>query len=68
MHFLLTTLKVVYVLSTRYPLKLEEETETDKKKKEERVRKQQKWDNDDYICMEDSLFDIYQNYESAHKL
>ena len=68
MHFLLTTLNVVYVLSTPYPPELEEEGETDEKK-------QQKWDNDDYICrghilngMVDSSFDIYQNYESAHEL
>ncbi|CAN0854204.1 Retrovirus-related Pol polyprotein from transposon TNT 1-94 [Linum grandiflorum] len=72
MHFLLTTLKVVYVLSTPYPS--DEEDETDEQK-EERVRRQAKWDNDDYICrghilngMADALFDIYQNYNSASEL
>lgn len=65
MHFLLTTLKVVYVLSTPAPEAEDNETL-------EHTRKRCKWENDDYICrghilngMSDSLFDIYQNHESA---
>nr|GEV52567.1 hypothetical protein [Tanacetum cinerariifolium] len=68
MHFLLTTLKVVYVLSTPSPVWSENETL-------ETTRKRMKWKNDDYICrghilsgMSDSLFDIYQNVESAKAL
>ncbi|ESQ50240.1 hypothetical protein EUTSA_v10002321mg, partial [Eutrema salsugineum] len=41
----------------------------------EETRKQLKWENDDYICrghflngMSDSLFDVYQNVESAKEL
>ncbi|GKB88169.1 hypothetical protein Tco_0960441, partial [Tanacetum coccineum] len=65
MHFLLTTLKVVYVLSTPSP-------EWSENKTLETTRKRMKWENDDYICrgrilngMSDFLFDIYQNAESA---
>nr|GEV99279.1 putative zinc finger, CCHC-type [Tanacetum cinerariifolium] len=68
MHFLLTTLKVVYVLSTPSPVWSENETL-------ETARKRMKWENDDYICrgpilngMSDSLFDIYQNAKSAKAL
>ncbi|GJX61213.1 zinc finger, CCHC-type containing protein [Tanacetum coccineum] len=68
MHFLLTTLKVVYVLSTPAPEYVEEETL-------EQKRKRCKWDNDDYICrghilngMSDALFDVYQNVESKKEL
>ncbi|XP_074296340.1 uncharacterized protein LOC141626405 [Silene latifolia] len=43
MHFLLTTLKVVYVLSTPYH-------EVDENSTVEELRKRSKWDNDDYIC------------------
>ncbi|GJY89570.1 zinc finger, CCHC-type containing protein [Tanacetum coccineum] len=43
MHFLLTTLKVVYVLSTPMPEFVEDEPL-------EQTRKQCKWENDDYIC------------------
>ncbi|GJY78765.1 zinc finger, CCHC-type containing protein [Tanacetum coccineum] len=43
MHFLLTTLKVVYNLSTPSPVWSENETL-------EMTRKRIKWDNDDYIC------------------
>ena len=60
MHFLLTTLNVVYVLSTPMPVYMEDETL-------DQTRKRLKWENDDYICrghilngMSDSLFDIYQ--------
>ncbi|GKC45081.1 hypothetical protein Tco_1062803 [Tanacetum coccineum] len=41
----------------------------------EAIRRRSKWENDDYICrghilndMSDSLFDIYQNVESAKEL
>ncbi|GJV56296.1 hypothetical protein Tco_1457301 [Tanacetum coccineum] len=68
MHFLLTTLKVVYVLSTPSPVWSENETL-------EATKKRMKWENGDYICrshilngMSDSLFDIYQNVESAKAL
>ncbi|XP_024965792.1 uncharacterized protein LOC112505993 [Cynara cardunculus var. scolymus] len=68
MHFLLTTLKVVYVLSTPMPELMEDETL-------EQTRKRNKWENDDYICrghilngMSDALFDIYQNIKSAKEL
>ncbi|XP_074314639.1 uncharacterized protein LOC141649866 [Silene latifolia] len=69
MHFLLTALKVVYVLSTPVPEIVGDETLA------EIQRKRSKWENDDYICrghilngMSDSLFDIYQNVESAKEL
>lgn len=68
MHFLLTTLKVVYVLSTPMPEVVEDEPL-------EATRRRSKWENDDYICrghilngMSDSLFDVYQNVESAKEL
>nr|GFB33173.1 retrovirus-related Pol polyprotein from transposon TNT 1-94 [Tanacetum cinerariifolium] len=68
MHFLLTTLKVVYVLSTPSPIWSENETL-------ETTRKRMKWENDDYICrghilngMSNSLFDIYQNAKSTKAL
>ncbi|GKA95330.1 zinc finger, CCHC-type containing protein [Tanacetum coccineum] len=65
MHFLLMTLKVVYVLTTPMPELMEDDTV-------EAIRPMEKWENDDYICkghilngMSDSLFDVYQNVESA---
>ncbi|GJQ93834.1 zinc finger, CCHC-type containing protein [Tanacetum coccineum] len=68
MHFLLTTLKVVYVLTTPMPELLEDATV-------EAIRIKAKWENDDYICrghilngMSDSLFDVYTNVESAKEL
>ncbi|KAD4888352.1 hypothetical protein E3N88_20425 [Mikania micrantha] len=68
MHFLLTTLKVVYVLSTPIPEILEDGNL-------EQIRKRSKWENDNYIClghilngMCDALFDIYQNVETAKVL
>ncbi|GKD65788.1 hypothetical protein Tco_1307896, partial [Tanacetum coccineum] len=68
MHFLLTSLKVAYVLSTPRPEFVEEETL-------KQTRKRCKWDNDNYICrghilngMSDALFDVYQNMESAKEL
>ncbi|XP_058783854.1 uncharacterized protein LOC131658594 [Vicia villosa] len=68
MHFMLTTLKVVHVLSTPIP-ELEEDDTV------ENLRRQSKWENNDYICrwhilngMSDPLFDIYQNVEYAKEL
>ncbi|XP_023769569.1 uncharacterized protein LOC111918136 [Lactuca sativa] len=62
MHFILTTMKAVYVLTTPRPTKVEEgvvETIGE-------IRRRQKWDNDDYICkghimngMSDALFHIH---------
>nr|GEV56915.1 zinc finger, CCHC-type [Tanacetum cinerariifolium] len=43
MHFLLTTLKVVYVLTTPMPELLEDDNV-------EAIRQKAKWENDDYIC------------------
>ncbi|XP_045831248.1 uncharacterized protein LOC123922594 [Trifolium pratense] len=67
-HFMLTTLKVVHVLSTPIPEIGEDDTV-------ENLRRRSKWENDDYICrghilngMSDPLFDIYQNVESAKEL
>nr|GEW71489.1 zinc finger, CCHC-type [Tanacetum cinerariifolium] len=68
MHFLLTMLKVVYVLTTPMPELLEDATI-------EAIRIREKWENNDYICrgnilngMSDSLFDVYMNVESAKEL
>ncbi|GJY39118.1 zinc finger, CCHC-type containing protein [Tanacetum coccineum] len=43
MHFLLMTLKVVYVLTTPMPELMEDDTV-------EAIRRRAKWENDDYIC------------------
>ena len=68
MCFLLTTLKVVYVLSIPIPEVMENKTL-------EVTRHWGKWENDDYICrghilngMCDSLFYTYQNVESSKEL
>ncbi|GJZ68091.1 hypothetical protein Tco_0631331 [Tanacetum coccineum] len=68
MHFLLTNLKVVYVLTTMMPELLEDDTV-------EAIRREAKWENNDYICrghilygMSDPLFDIHQNVESVKEL
>ncbi|GKA29479.1 hypothetical protein Tco_0715724, partial [Tanacetum coccineum] len=68
MHLLLTTLKVVYVLSTPMPEFIKDEPL-------KQTRKQCKWENDDYICrgnilngMADALFDVYQNAGSTKEL
>ncbi|KAJ9560663.1 hypothetical protein OSB04_005823 [Centaurea solstitialis] len=68
MHFYLTDLKVVYVLSTQCPAVVENETL-------EQTRNRSKWENSDYICrghilngMSDSLVDVYHNVESAKEL
>nr|GEV04249.1 zinc finger, CCHC-type [Tanacetum cinerariifolium] len=67
-HFLLRTLKVIYVLSTPMPELLKDATV-------EAIRIRAKWENGDYICrghilngMSDSLFDVYTNVESAKEL
>ena len=68
MHFLLSSLKVVYVLTTPKPAVNENETMAD-------ARTRLKWEQDDYICkghilnaMSDSLFDVYQNKGTAKEL
>ncbi|KAL0325016.1 UNVERIFIED_CONTAM: hypothetical protein Sradi_5070900 [Sesamum radiatum] len=60
--------EVVCVLSTPIPKYVEDETV-------EQTRTRSKWENDDYICrghilndISDTLFDIYQNVESAKAL
>ncbi|GJZ25553.1 zinc finger, CCHC-type containing protein [Tanacetum coccineum] len=69
MHFLLSSMSVVYVLTTLMPKDGGENPTV------EQVRKRAKWDNDDYVCrglilngMSDSLFDIYQNVETSKEL
>ncbi|GJS34118.1 hypothetical protein Tco_0532500 [Tanacetum coccineum] len=64
-HFLLSSMSVVYVLTTPMPEDGGDNTTV------EQVRKRAKWDNNDYVCrglildgMSDPLFDIYQNVES----
>ncbi|XP_052623714.1 uncharacterized protein LOC111885201 [Lactuca sativa] len=68
MHFSLTTLKVVYVLSTPKPEGVEDAIL-------EHIRSRSKWENDNYIClghilngMCDSLFNTHQNIENASEL
>nr|GEX00807.1 zinc finger, CCHC-type [Tanacetum cinerariifolium] len=65
-HFLLSSMSVVYVLTTPMPVDGGDNLTV------EQVRKRAKWDNDDYVCrglilngMSDSLFDIYKNVESS---
>nr|GEW38983.1 hypothetical protein [Tanacetum cinerariifolium] len=69
MHFLLSSMSVMYVLTTPMP---EDEGDNPTVKQ---VRKRAKWDNDDYVCrglilnvMSDSLFDIYQNVKTSKEL
>ncbi|GKF19154.1 hypothetical protein Tco_0067792 [Tanacetum coccineum] len=69
MHFLLSSISVVYVLTT--PI-LEDGGDN---ATVEQIRKKAKWDNDGYVCrgiifngMSDSLFDIYRNVESSKEL
>nr|GEV51693.1 zinc finger, CCHC-type [Tanacetum cinerariifolium] len=68
MHFILTNLKVVYVLTIPMLELLEDDTL-------EAIRRRAKWENNDYICrghmlngMSALMFDIYQNVESAKEL
>ncbi len=67
-HFLLTTLKIVYVLSQPKPNEEEDETV-------EQTRQRTKWETDDYLCrghilnaLADNLFDLYQNVGTAKTL
>ncbi|GJY29097.1 zinc finger, CCHC-type containing protein [Tanacetum coccineum] len=69
MHFLLSSMSVVYVLTTPNPEDGGDDATV------EQIRKRAKWDNDDYVCralilngISDSLFDIYQNVESSKEL
>ncbi|GKD33745.1 zinc finger, CCHC-type containing protein [Tanacetum coccineum] len=68
MQFLLTTLKVAYVMTKSYPEEPEDENLA-------ASRERLKFKNDDFICrghilnaMSDPLFDIYQNYSTARDL
>ncbi|GKA29196.1 zinc finger, CCHC-type containing protein, partial [Tanacetum coccineum] len=68
MHFLLSTMNVVYVLTTSIPEDGDNATL-------DQIQKKSKWENDDYVCrgiilngMSDPLFDIYQFVESAKEL
>ncbi|GKD15365.1 hypothetical protein Tco_1199772 [Tanacetum coccineum] len=68
MHFLLSSISMVYVLTTPIP-------EDGENAIMELIRKRNKWDNDDYVYkglilngIYDSLFDIYQNVESFKEL
>lgn len=69
MHFLLSSMNVVYVLTTEIPEDHGDDATMDQ------IRARSKWENDDYICrglilngMSDSLFDIYQNVETSQEL
>ncbi|GJY01315.1 hypothetical protein Tco_0359467, partial [Tanacetum coccineum] len=68
MHFLLSSMSVVYVLTTHIPEDGENATV-------DQIRRRNKWDNNDYVCrglilkgMSDPLFDIYQSAESSKEL
>ncbi|GJY70469.1 hypothetical protein Tco_0474172 [Tanacetum coccineum] len=68
MHFLLSSMSVVYVLST--PI-----SEDGDDAIVEQLMKRAKWVNNDYVCkglilkgMSDHLFDIYQSVESSKEL
>ncbi|XP_077251833.1 uncharacterized protein LOC143891066 [Tasmannia lanceolata] len=67
-HFILTLLKVVQVLTTPKPVAVENETLA-------QAHARMKWEQDDYICkghilsaMLDTLFDIYQGMVSASEI
>ena len=69
MKFLLTSMNVVYVLTTPIPEDYGDDATM------EQMRSRSKWENDDYVCrglilngMSDTLFDIYQNVESSQEL
>ncbi|GJY13837.1 hypothetical protein Tco_0383146 [Tanacetum coccineum] len=69
MHFLLSSMSVVYVLTTPIPEDGGDDATV------EQIRKMVKWDNDDYVYrglilngMSNSLFDIYKNVESSKEL
>ncbi|GJS25420.1 zinc finger, CCHC-type containing protein [Tanacetum coccineum] len=62
MHFFLTTLKVVYVLSTLMPELLENDMV-------EGIRRRSKWENDNYICrghiLNDKLPPYFKNFKHS---
>lgn len=71
MHFLLTNLNLVYVLSLHMPnvLKDAENEYLDE------TRRQLKWENNDYVCrghipngISDPLVDVYHNVKYAKEL
>ncbi|GJT12254.1 zinc finger, CCHC-type containing protein [Tanacetum coccineum] len=68
MHFLISSMSVVYVLTTPIPEDGDDATV-------KQIWRRAKWDNDDYVCrglilngMSDPLFDIYQSVESFKEL
>nr|GEX13514.1 zinc finger, CCHC-type [Tanacetum cinerariifolium] len=68
-HFLLSSMSVVYVLTTPMPDDGCENSTV------EQAKRRAKWDNDNYVCrglilngMSDSLFDVYQNVETSKEL
>ncbi|GKF79413.1 hypothetical protein Tco_0234981, partial [Tanacetum coccineum] len=68
MHFLLSRMSVVYVVTTPIPEDGENATV-------DQLRRRAKWDIDDYVYIDlilngmfDPLFDIYQNVESSKEL
>ena len=68
LQFLLTNLKVVYVLTTPKPEEIDDETIAAQR---ERI----KWEQDDYVCkghicnsMSDALFDIYHEMTTAKEI
>nr|GEX13322.1 zinc finger, CCHC-type [Tanacetum cinerariifolium] len=69
MYFLLSSMSVVYVMTTPIPEYGGDDATIDQ------IRKRAKWENDDYVRiglilngMSDPLFDIYQNIESFKEL
>ncbi|GJU75356.1 zinc finger, CCHC-type containing protein [Tanacetum coccineum] len=69
MHFFLSSMSLVYMLTALMPKDGGENPIVDQ------VRKRAKWDNDDYVCrglilngMSDSLFDVYQNVGTSKEL
>nr|GFA98196.1 zinc finger, CCHC-type [Tanacetum cinerariifolium] len=68
-HFMLSIMSVVYVLTT--PMS----EDGGENPTVEKFRKRAKWDNDDYVCrglilngVSDSLFDIYLNVKTSKEL
>ena len=68
LHFLLSSLKVVYVLTTPKPIETEDDTLAAQ-------RERLKWEQDDYVCkghicnsMSDALFDIYHEMATAKEI
>ena len=68
LHFLLSSLKVVYVLTTPKPVETEDDTLAAQ-------RERLKWEQDDYVCnghicnsMSDALFDIYHEMATAKEI